>query len=273
MIERSNPLAEELPSPYDVEMRGNKYVLHTLTSPFTSANQMSEYFLNEVDALISNETFSRGMDVQKVEVSKEDFERKMDDGQIFDSATHAVVYAQISAIKNNPVRVNNDIEEHIKKFFKKEIEENPGVANTIEHMFEFNIPTAEVARIIVNMTPSLAQKVIDQREIKSMNIEHMKPNNIIDRAAHYINGDAVIKDIQNKAPEHKTGMILHELIIDGESYTAELFIDHDEMFIGTPDNGDIGMSIEAIAVYGYTCLLYTSPSPRDRTRSRMPSSA
>ena len=25
--------------------------------------------------------------------------------------------------------------------------------------------------------------------------------------------------------------------------------------------------------YGYTCLLYTSPSPRDRTRSRMPSSA
>ena len=25
--------------------------------------------------------------------------------------------------------------------------------------------------------------------------------------------------------------------------------------------------------YGYVCLLYTSPSPRDRTRSRMPSSA
>ena len=27
------------------------------------------------------------------------------------------------------------------------------------------------------------------------------------------------------------------------------------------------------SVSGYTCLLYTSPSPRDRTRSRMPSSA
>ena len=25
--------------------------------------------------------------------------------------------------------------------------------------------------------------------------------------------------------------------------------------------------------HGYLCLLYTSPSPRDRTRSRMPSSA
>ena len=28
-----------------------------------------------------------------------------------------------------------------------------------------------------------------------------------------------------------------------------------------------------ISVHLYTCLLYTSPSPRDRTRSRMPSSA
>ena len=32
---------------------------------------------------------------------------------------------------------------------------------------------------------------------------------------------------------------------------------------------DIGQ----IASYTKTCLLYTSPSPRDRTRSRMPSSA
>ena len=34
----------------------------------------------------------------------------------------------------------------------------------------------------------------------------------------------------------------------------------------TPDSG-------SITVQGETCLLYTSPSPRDRTRSRMPSSA
>ena len=31
-------------------------------------------------------------------------------------------------------------------------------------------------------------------------------------------------------------------------------------------------SLKAITLV-YTCLLYTSPSPRDRTRSRMPSSA
>ena len=29
----------------------------------------------------------------------------------------------------------------------------------------------------------------------------------------------------------------------------------------------------SLATYQYGCLLYTSPSPRDRTRSRMPSSA
>ena len=32
-------------------------------------------------------------------------------------------------------------------------------------------------------------------------------------------------------------------------------------------------AIERIAEDHYFCLLYTSPSPRDRTRSRMPSSA
>ena len=35
----------------------------------------------------------------------------------------------------------------------------------------------------------------------------------------------------------------------------------------SPDTCDVVLS------RGVTCLLYTSPSPRDRTRSRMPSSA
>ena len=37
-------------------------------------------------------------------------------------------------------------------------------------------------------------------------------------------------------------------------------------------NAEEGES-NAITVSSMTCLLYTSPSPRDRTRSRMPSSA
>ena len=36
---------------------------------------------------------------------------------------------------------------------------------------------------------------------------------------------------------------------------------------------NIWQTMEMIHSRSYTCLLYTSPSPRDRTRSRMPSSA
>ena len=39
------------------------------------------------------------------------------------------------------------------------------------------------------------------------------------------------------------------------------------------DNLLMGLIGTAIAYGIYICLLYTSPSPRDRTRSRMPSSA
>ena len=35
------------------------------------------------------------------------------------------------------------------------------------------------------------------------------------------------------------------------------------------DEENLALGLE----YNLTCLLYTSPSPRDRTRSRMPSSA
>ena len=41
------------------------------------------------------------------------------------------------------------------------------------------------------------------------------------------------------------------------------------MVVSDPDKAE-----QALQAAGYmTCLLYTSPSPRDRTRSRMPSSA
>ena len=38
------------------------------------------------------------------------------------------------------------------------------------------------------------------------------------------------------------------------------------------DNSDVFSRVSWNGTYGI-CLLYTSPSPRDRTRSRMPSSA
>ena len=39
-----------------------------------------------------------------------------------------------------------------------------------------------------------------------------------------------------------------------------------------PDNG-VRHVVMQILAWMWCCLLYTSPSPRDRTRSRMPSSA
>ena len=38
-------------------------------------------------------------------------------------------------------------------------------------------------------------------------------------------------------------------------------------------NNDLFLSLNNIWLNNNICLLYTSPSPRDRTRSRMPSSA
>ena len=46
----------------------------------------------------------------------------------------------------------------------------------------------------------------------------------------------------------------------------------DIVFVELPEDGKIAEIGKDIAVVE-SCLLYTSPSPRDRTRSRMPSSA
>ena len=52
-------------------------------------------------------------------------------------------------------------------------------------------------------------------------------------------------------------------------YWVERFIDRTVIHVyPTPDSTNA-----AKHVHIYYCLLYTSPSPRDRTRSRMPSSA
>ena len=51
------------------------------------------------------------------------------------------------------------------------------------------------------------------------------------------------------------------------SFVDELKIDQ-----SIAHNG-VCLTVVSIQDGTYTCLLYTSPSPRDRTRSRMPSSA
>ena len=85
-------------------------------------------------------------------------------------------------------------------------------------------------------------------------------------------------DVEND----EVGIVGH--IVNGAERTATVFeinADNDGFdtqtlanLPGATSNAEVnGISSDAIRIAGISCLLYTSPSPRDRTRSRMPSSA
>ena len=61
------------------------------------------------------------------------------------------------------------------------------------------------------------------------------------------------------------------IIVDFGTATTFDVVDHDGAYIGGVIAPGVNLSLEAL--HQEACLLYTSPSPRDRTRSRMPSSA
>ena len=57
-------------------------------------------------------------------------------------------------------------------------------------------------------------------------------------------------------------------LFDADS--CEIYTDVDGVFSSDPNKIPVAKKIDRIS---YDCLLYTSPSPRDNTLSRMPSSA
>ena len=81
--------------------------------------------------------------------------------------------------------------------------------------------------------------------------------------------DAVIFDHDGTLVDSET-ITLSLLATMAVEAGAELYPDDATRFMGS----DISVVIDEIEVRsGTTCLLYTSPSPRDATLSRMPSSA
>ena len=84
---------------------------------------------------------------------------------------------------------------------------------------------------------------------------------------------AQIKDIAK--PDLPTG----ETVVTDELFPAKEFDINDHPYLFTPTGSATPPGMEPVPIQVYraepsdTCLLYTSPSPRDRTRSRMPSSA
>ena len=67
----------------------------------------------------------------------------------------------------------------------------------------------------------------------------------------------------------------HQILFRARSFNQYYKVENLFRFLLAEKNSFIFESVEKGTIKGrYTiCLLYTSPSPRDRTRSRMPSSA
>ena len=75
----------------------------------------------------------------------------------------------------------------------------------------------------------------------------------------------------------KPGPEAHATLLSLKAYPEELHLKGRELYIYFPDGAGRSKlpwsSVEKLLNTTGTCLLYTSPSPRDRQKSRMPSSA
>ena len=80
------------------------------------------------------------------------------------------------------------------------------------------------------------------------------------------------KGMFTTTPNPRVGcVIVKENKVIGSGYTQPVGHAHAEVQ-ALNDAADRGFDVAGATVY-VTCLLYTSPSPRDRQKSRMPSSA
>ena len=78
-------------------------------------------------------------------------------------------------------------------------------------------------------------------------------------------------DWKNKLTEYCSGDYTFQ--IDAVEMPHKECIETLPMLLTLNPDVDVMLVPRINTVEGLTCLLYTSPSPRDRTRSRMPSSA
>ena len=86
------------------------------------------------------------------------------------------------------------------------------------------------------------------------------------------NADAIIGPVSNSGLQVAGRLIdqKHQILFSPLSASQNLSTENANFFLA---NAGLKTHCEQLAAFINTCLLYTSPSPRDRTRSRMPSSA
>ena len=83
----------------------------------------------------------------------------------------------------------------------------------------------------------------------------------------YVNPDQTTFDYLKGRDYCPEGEAWERAVADWQSLASDADAEYDDVI-------EIkGEDIEPFVTWGITCLLYTSPSPRDATLSRMPSSA
>ena len=82
-------------------------------------------------------------------------------------------------------------------------------------------------------------------------------------------------DPSDKADSLKISVTAHEdqIVVSNGLLIEEMYVNDNQKKYTWFESYPICTYLVSIASYPYTCLLYTSPSPRDATLSRMPSSA
>ena len=103
-------------------------------------------------------------------------------------------------------------------------------------------------------------KPVHRRILYSMNESGYNYNKPYRKSAR------IVGDVMGKYHPHGDGAIYQSMVRMAQDFSMRL-----ELIDGQGNFGSLDG--DPPAAMRYTCLLYTSPSPRDRTRSRMPSSA
>ena len=79
--------------------------------------------------------------------------------------------------------------------------------------------------------------------------------------------------VDSRPTEDGTAIRRRRLCACGERFTTFERIQYRELMVVKKNGRKSAFDRDKLSKSIYICLLYTSPSPRDRTRSRMPSSA
>ena len=148
----------------------------------------------------------------------------------------------------------------------------PGVQvleeGTVEFTDKVSAKSSNLASLIFSINGIervfLTNEFVSVTKSNDNNWEILKPLILTAIMDHYASGKEVIEKTQNNT---------NECIEEDTEVVKQIkeLIDQRVRPAVAMDGGDISFcSFEDGVV---TCLLYTSPSPRDRTRSRMPSSA